>query len=182
LVRQKLTDLAIVAGIALLLIASIAGTTTLRVLRELSDEDLTRLSTGAGIFWSVLPYVLPAALTYLVFLAAYRYLPDVQHTFAEVWPGAALAMVAFELLKNGFALYVAKFSNYAGAYGALGGILLFMLWTYLSASILLVGAELASESARLHRDEIPAPSTEPARSAGEQVRRYVRGLFFQQRD
>lgn len=176
-VRQKLLDLAMVGGIGVLLAASIAATATLRTLREISDDALGPLSTGTGPFWSVVPYVLPAFLTFTVFLFIYRYVPSVHHTFREVLPGAVLATVLFELLKNLFALYVAKFNNYAGAYGALGGILLFMLWTYLAAVILLAGAELASEYTRTRRGLVPAPSG-PSRTAMQQVQRFLRGLVF----
>lgn len=176
LVRQKLVDLGMVVAIGALLGLSIAGTAALRTLRELGNENLGPLATGTGFFWSVLPYMLPALLSFAVFLLLYRYVPDVRHNIAEIWPGALVATVLFELLKNVFALYVAKFNNYAGAYGALGGILLFMLWTYLTANILLIGAELASEYGRMRRGEIPDTGPEP--SASEQVRRFLRGLVF----
>lgn len=175
-VRQKVFDLGMVLALGALLIASIAATGTLRTLRELSDDALGPLSTGTGFFWSVLPYMLPAFVSFAVFLLVYRYMPSVRHSFDDVWPGALLATVLFELLKNSFALYVAKFNNYAGAYGTLGGILLFLLWTYLSASILLIGAELAAEYTRTRRGE--QVSTGPERSAGEQVRLFLRGLVF----
>ena len=178
-VRQKLVDFAMVGGIGALLAASVAGTAALRAFRELSDDALGPLSTGTGPFWSVLPYALPAVLTFVVFLLLYRFVPSVRHSFSEVLPGALLATVLFELLKNLFALYVAKFNNYAGAYGALGGILLFLLWTYLSANILLAGAELAYEYTRMRRGEnVAAPG--PSRTAAQQVRRFLRGLVFRE--
>ncbi len=93
-----------------------------------------------------------------------------------------LATVLFELLKNLFALYIANFSSYSGAYGALGGILLFLLWTYLTSNILLIGAELAAEYPRVLRgdyDEQAAAGGPPLR---ETVRRTVRGLFLPPRD
>jgi membrane protein len=177
LVRQKLVDLAMVLGVVVLLFASIASTATLRALQELSDESLGPLSPGSGLFWSTVPYMLPATLSFLVFVFLYRFVPEVKHSFKEVLPGAVFATVLFELLKNGFALYVAKFNNFAGAYGALGGILLFMLWTYLSASILLLGAELSVQYGKLRRGEVVGG---PSRPITEQVRRFLRGLVFRQ--
>jgi membrane protein len=177
LVRQKLVDLAMVLGVVVLLFASIASTATLRALQELSDKSLGPLSPGSGFFWSTVPYMLPAALSFLVFVFLYRFVPEVKHSFKEVLPGAIFGTVLFELLKNGFALYVAKFNNFAGAYGALGGILLFMLWTYLSASILLLGAELSVQYGKLRRGELAAG---PSRPIMEQVRWFLRGLVFRQ--
>jgi membrane protein len=180
-VRQKLRDLSVVASLGLLLVASIAGTAALRTLREISDTALGPLSTGTGFFWSVLPYMLPAVFSFAVFVLLYRWVPSVKHEVSDVWPGALLATVLFELLKNSFALYVAKFNNYASAYGALGGILLFLFWTYLSASILLVGAELAAEYASMRRGEY-ALFGPPERSNTEEVIRFLRGLVFRNPD
>jgi YihY family inner membrane protein len=175
LVRQKLVDLAMVLGVVVLLFASIASTATLQALRAVSDASLGPLSSGSGFFWAMMPFVLPAGLSFLVFVVLYRFVPDVKHNFNELLPGAVFATVLFELLKNVFALYVANFSNFAGAYGALGGILLFMLWTYLSATILLLGAELSVQYGKLRRGEIVGG---PSRPIMEQVRRFLRGLVF----
>ncbi|MDZ4278371.1 MAG: YihY/virulence factor BrkB family protein, partial [Dehalococcoidia bacterium] len=176
-VQQKLVDLAMVLGLGALLGLSIAGTAVLRTLRELSDDNLGPLSEGTGFLWSVPPLLLPAVFSFFVFALVYRYVPNAPTRFRSVWPGALLATVLFELLKNGFAIYVANFSNYAGAYGALGGILLFLLWVYLTANILLIGAELAAEYPRVLRgDYDPAPG-EANVPLPERARRTVRGLF-----
>ena len=183
-VQQKLIDLGMVLGLGLLLGASIAGTAILRTLQEVSDDALGPLSTGTGFFWSVLPFFLPGLFTFTVFMLVYRYVPNVVTTVRDVCPGALLATVLFELLKNAFALYVANFNSYAGAYGALGGILLFLLWTSLTSNILLIGAELASEYPRVLRDDYDDVQTQEGPGPGlpETARRAVRGLFLRQRD
>ncbi len=183
-VQQKLVDLGMVLGLGLLLGLSVAGTAAIRTLRVLSDENLGPLSEGTGFAWSVLPLFLPAIFSFTVFLLMYRYVPNVQTKIGDVWPGALLATVLFELLKNGFAFYIANFSNYSGAYGALGGLLLFMLWMYLTSNILLIGAELAAEYPRVLRgdyaeEEAGQEERQPIR---ETVRQAVRGLFIQKRD
>jgi len=174
-VQQKLIDLAMVLGLGLLLLASIAGTGALRAVRSLSNENLGPLSEGTGFFWSVAPFILPAVITFVVFLLVYRYVPNTRATLHDVWPGAALATALFELLKNLFAIYIANFNNYDVAYGALGGILLFMLWTYLTATILLLGAEMAAEHPRVMRGDYA--QTGPGTPLRETVLRTVRGLF-----
>ena len=183
-VQQKLIDLGMVLGLGMLLAASVAGTAALRTFRALSDDALGPLSTGTGFFWSVLPFLLPAVFSFTVFMLVYRYVPNVAAAFRDVWPGALLATLLFELLKNAFALYVANFNSYAGAYGALGGILLFLLWTYLTSNILLIGAELASEYPRVLRGDYDEADAQPkeSRSIQETARRALRGLFLQDRD
>ena len=182
-VQQKLIDLGMVLGLGVLMGLSVASTGALRTLQALSDDNLGPLSEGTGFFWTVLPLFLPAIFTFTVFMLLYRYVPNVKSPFRDVWPGAVLATVLFEVLKNLFALYIANFSNYSGAYGALGGILLFLLWTYLTSNILLIGAELASEYPRVLRgdyDEQEATAGGPP--LRETVRQTVRGLFLPQRD
>ncbi len=183
-VQQKMIDVGMVLGLGLLLGASVAGTAALRTLQTLSDENLGPLSEGTGFFWSVLPFFLPAVFSFTVFLLMYRYVPNVTTSVRDVWPGALLATVLFEALKNAFAIYIANFSNYAGAYGALGGILLFLLWTYLTSNILLIGAELASEYPRVLRGDYAEEEAEEkeAQPLRETVRRTVHGLFIQRRD
>jgi YihY family inner membrane protein len=182
IVQQKLVDLSLVAGLGVLLTASVASTGALRTLRTLSDENLGPLSTGSGFFWSIVPLFLPAVFSFLVFLIIFQYVPNTRTPFRSVWPGAAFATVLFELLKNLFAVYVANFNNYAGAYGALGILLLFLLWLYLASNILLVGAEVASEYPRVMRGDYDNMSTGPPQSIEDTVRRFARGLFLHHKD
>ncbi len=177
-IQQKLVDLSLVLGLGLLLGVSIVGTGALRTLQKLSDDNLGPLSEGSGLFWSVLPLFLPAVFTFLVFIILYRYVPNAASPFRDIWPGAVLATVLFELLKNLFALYIANFNNYAGAYGALGGLLLFLLWTYLTSNILLIGAELASEYPRVMRGDYDNLPSGPPRTLAENTRRFVRNLVL----
>ena len=183
-VQQKLVDLGMVLAMGVLLAASVGATGALRTLRQVSDDALGPLSTGSGFFWSVLPFFLPAIFSFMVFMLLYRYVPNAPSSFRNVWPGAVLATVLFELLKNGFAIYIANFNSYAGAYGALGGILLFLLWTYLSSNILLIGAELAAEYPRVLRGDYDEAEAQPKeqRNIPKTVLRGLRGLFVPPKD
>ena len=180
LVQQKLIDLGLVAGFGVLLGASVASTAAIIALRRLSDEALGPLSNNSGVFWSIVPLLVPAFFSFFVFAFLYRYVPNVRVSFRTLWPGALLATILFELLKDGFGLYVANFTNYDLTYGALGGVLLFMLWTYLTASILLLGAELAVEYGRMHAGAYDSLPAGPSRPWTWHVTRYVRGLFVRE--
>jgi membrane protein len=72
---------------------------------------------------------------------------------AHVWPGALLAAVLFEIAKAGFATYLAHFARYQVVYGSLGGVIALLFWVYISANILLYGAEVAAEYGHLRRGE-----------------------------
>lgn len=175
LAQQKLLDLAMILGLGLLLGVSIVGTGALQTLRRVGPFS------DSSLLWTLPSLALPAAVTFTAFLLMYRYVPTERLNVRTVWPGALLATVLFEAMKNGFAIYVAYFNTYDVVYGSLGAIMLFLLWTYLASSILLLGAELAVEYGSLRRGEY-ALLTGTGRSFPEEVRRWVRGLFLPHRD
>jgi membrane protein len=84
--------------------------------------------------------------------------------------------VLFEAMKNGYAFYLAHFNTYDVLYGSLGGILLFMLWTYLTSNILLLGAALTVEARRLREGAYAEELARPGDGRGFDVRRWLRSL------
>ncbi len=178
-VQQKLLDLGMVSGFGVLLLISVGGTTALRTLRELSDDALGPLSTGASLFWEALPFILPAVFSFGLFALLYMIVPATTVRFLDAWPGALVATILFEIFKNAFGFYVANFNNYDAAYGTLGGIMLFLFWVYVSANVMLVGAEVASEYPRVMQgayDSEP-PAVQPALSRREKIANALKGLF-----
>ena len=162
-IRQKLLDVGAAFGVGILLVASMAGTILIHFFQTLSANSGTVLSGPLQTAFTVAGVLLPAVISFVAFLLIYREVPNVHHRASDVWPGALLATVLFELSKHGFAFYVSHFNHYQAVYGVLGGVMLFMLWTYLGAIILLFGAEFASEfekgrHSRPIEDESVAPS------------------------
>jgi len=144
-IGQKLRDIGAALGLGILLVASTAGTILIHFLQTLSLQSGTVLSGPFQTIFTVAGVLLPALISFVAFLLIYRNVPNVQHRTREVWPGALLATTLFEATKHGFAFYVSHFNSYQAAYGVLGGVMLFMVWTYLAAIILLIGAEFTSE-------------------------------------
>lgn len=140
--RQKLYDLVGVIGIGLLLFGSIAGTNLLHNLQSAVAD--VRWNIGLAQLLTAIGTLFPALSTFLVFLLIYRFVPNVKHGCRDVWVGALVATLLFEIAKHGFAFYVAHFARYEVIYGALGAVLLFLLWTYVSSIVLLLGAELSA--------------------------------------
>ncbi len=169
--QQKLVDLAMVSAFGVLVLASVAGTAAIRALRDASDNALGPLSSGTGPFWSIVPYVLPALLSFLVFASLYRLVPSVPVRFRDVWLGALVASLLFEALKNGFAIYVANFNSYNVLYGSLGGILLFLTGVYMASFILLLGGELAAAQPGLRAGAFAPDPNRPKVGLLAEVRR-----------
>jgi membrane protein len=105
-----------------------------------------------SILWTLASGVVGIFFSFAMFLILYRLAPTQVFTFAELWPGALLAGFLFELAKQGFVIYVTRFSNYEEAYGPIGAVMALMMWCYFSAVIMLLGAELSAEHAKLRRE------------------------------
>jgi membrane protein len=144
----KLVDVIAMVGLGLLLAASVGGTVAIHLWQAWSRtappsaalQVVTPIVGVAGL-------VLPAVVTFVSFMLLYRYVPNVRHCLRDVWMGALVATALFECGKLGFTFYVARVSPNQ-MYGAIGDVMLFMLWMWVSANILLIGAEVAAEHNR----------------------------------
>ncbi len=94
----------------------------------------------------------PALLiTFGVFLAIYKYIPNTLTYWRYIWLGALVAGILFEVAKNLFVWYLENFAGYNQLYGNVASIVVLMVWIYFSAFILILGAEIASEFGRMKR-------------------------------
>lgn len=159
-IADTLLNIGALIGLAVLFALSLGGTIFVSMLQTPGALSIPLVSGLSPTALTVLGYALPAVFTFIAFLMLYRYIPDVHHGVGDVVGGALFATVLFEALKVGFAWYVAHLSRYQSLYGALGGVMLFMLWTYLSALIMLFGAEIAAETEHAHTR--PTASETPA--------------------
>ncbi len=182
LVQQKLLDLAMVAGLGFFFMVSIGATAFLRIVRERS-QDIPHLGDAAeqaGFVWDVTSFLIPLALSFLAFFVMYWIVPATKVRPLEAVPGALVAAALFEATKVGFTFYLQNFGNYDIVFGSLGAVAAFLFWVYLSANILLLGAEVSSEYPRVLRGNYEEAKAGPARPLRETLRIKLRGLFLQE--
>ena len=148
--KQKAIDLAMILGTGLLFVLSFGTTAAYRALSELEIPLLALGTVGASPLWQPVGFVLPLLFTFAIFASVYRFLPNTRVAWGDVWPGALVGSVAFEVAKYGFVLYLEHFATYNLVYGPLTSVIAFLFWAYISALVLLFGAELSSEYARLY--------------------------------
>jgi membrane protein len=96
-------------------------------------------------------FVTSFVISLAMFGLLYKWAPNVRLSWRDVLPGAALAAFLFEVAKLGFVIYVKNFMDSESVYGAIGGVIVLLTWCYFASMILLLGAELSSEYAKLRR-------------------------------
>lgn len=179
-VRGKLVDILMVFVVGALVALSLAATTVLRLGFEVAE--MISFIPVESVWW-VIALLLPFVVSFTTFIMLYRFVPVGDVRFSEVWPGALSAALLFELTKHGFAFYVTNFGNFNAIYGGLSAIIVFMLFVYLTANILLYGAEVASEWPRVRAGHYTViKDTEQGddddRTLGQRFRSAVAGLYF----
>jgi membrane protein len=99
--------------------------------------------------WNIAKWPVLIVLVSLMFAILYYAAPNVKHPkFNWVSPGGIVAVVLWIVASAAFAFYVANFSSYNETYGALGGIIIFLTWLWISNIAVLFGAELNAELER----------------------------------
>ncbi|KGM13819.1 YihY/virulence factor BrkB family protein [Cellulomonas bogoriensis] len=107
------------------------------------------LSAQAVTIWDLAKWPVVAALAVVIVAILYYATPNVrQPRFRWISVGSVVALVVWALATFGFGFYVANFGNYDATYGALAGVVLFLLWLFLTNNALLFGAELDAELER----------------------------------
>jgi len=97
--------------------------------------------------WAIAQYAVSLSVLILVFTLLYKYIPNRRLTFKEVLPGAIFSTIGWLLASMLFSFYVNNFGNYSKTYGSIGGIIVLLIWLYLSSVIIILGGEI---NAALH--------------------------------
>ena len=126
--------------------------------------------------WTAVQWLLIVALVVTALEWVYYFAPNVRHTWVRVTPGSVVATILGLLLSLGFRWYASHFGSYQKTYGAIGGVIVALLWLYGSGLAILVGAELnatieLAEKGPLPEAEKPAdpasiPGATPNRPTG----------------
>jgi membrane protein len=95
--------------------------------------------------WKILQWPLVFALVSTALGVVYYVAPDADQDWVWITPGAVVATVLWLVASLIFRVYVTRFSDYNAAYGAIGGVMVLMLWFYVSSLAILVGAEMNAE-------------------------------------
>jgi membrane protein len=114
-----------------------------------------------GAFSVVLVWVFMFVAFLLGLTTLYRFGPAQPFRFRQSAKGAGVALVLWLLGSAAFATYVGNFANYNQSFGALGGVIVLLTWFWLSAFIILLGAEVNAALNLRRPPETPAPEPTP---------------------
>ncbi|WP_043201698.1 YihY/virulence factor BrkB family protein [Pseudomonas putida] len=92
--------------------------------------------------WTILRWPVIIMLLMVAVALIYYVMPDVKQKFRFITPGSVLAVVVWIVASLGFAYYVKTFADYNAMYGSIGAIIVLLLYFYISAAVLLLGAEM----------------------------------------
>lgn len=124
---------------------------------------LLGVTDTAVVVWNVAKWPVLAALVTMTLALLFWASPNARQSgFRWITPGCALAVLLWIIASAGFAFYVANFGSYNRVYGAVAGVIVFLVWIWVSNLAILFGAEFDAElqRAKAHADGLP-PGTEP---------------------
>jgi len=135
-----------VVGLVLIILAAIIVVFTGPVAKQAGD--MLGLGSAAVTTWSIVKW--PVLLVIMLMMVAILYwaAPNAKQGFKWVSPGGVIGIVIWLIASALFAFYVANFSNYNKTYGTFAGIIIFLIWVWISNIAILLGAEINAELAR----------------------------------
>lgn len=146
IVRQTFVAAAITLGMVLV---AMIGIFSVSLFAYASRFLAPYIGDGAALLVQLATWIFAGALISFTFAIFFRFAPDRR---AAKWRwlsvGSLLSTLLWVLITLGFGFYVANFTNYNATYGSLAAVVIFLMWLFLSANAVLLGAEVNSEIER----------------------------------
>jgi membrane protein len=157
---DRLRSFGIVISLGFLLMVSLVVSAGLAAF----STYLGRSGESLSLIWRVLDIAVPFAVVTLLFALIYKFLPDAELKWKDVWLGALTTAGLFVLGKELIGLYLGQ-STLASTYGAVGSVMILLLWVYYTSQIVLLGAEITRVRLRREEGRDPVPTVLAKREA-----------------
>ena len=141
-IRFGVTLALIVLLVAAALIVVVTGSLARHV------GTLLGVGSAAVTAWDIAKWPVLLVIFALMLAVLYWASPNARHGLLRVAPGGLLAVVIWLIASGLFALYVANFGHYNKVYGSIAGVIIFLIWMWISNLAILLGAEFNAELAR----------------------------------
>jgi membrane protein len=156
----KLRPLQIAITIAMVLLLALVAVSIV-VTGPLAESvgNVIGLGDTTVTIWDIAKWPVIVVIVMGMFTVLYYIAPNVrQPRLRWVTPGGVIAVLAWLVASLGFGLYVANFGSYDKTYGSLGGVVIFLVWLWLSNLAILFGAEFDAELERSRQLEAGLPA------------------------
>lgn len=141
--KARLVSIGLTIGTILLLImASYLVFISDGVIRLLAEQSGETLGQWVLTIWRLFSWPLALGIVSAAFAFVYRFGPSRWTRGKPLVPGAVLAALSWAMLSACFRLYVAHFGNYNKVYGAIGAVIVLLLWLFLTSLVMLIGDQL----------------------------------------
>jgi membrane protein len=145
-----------VVTVTLIAISAVAVIVTGPLAKQVGN--VVGLGSAAVTAWDIAKWPVLILVVSFMFAVLYWAAPNVKHPkFRWVSPGGILAVLLWIVASAAFAFYVANFSSYNKTYGAIGGVICFLTWLWISNIAVLLGAEFNAELERGRQIEAGYP-------------------------
>jgi membrane protein len=142
-VKDRFFSFTMVLGVAFLLLVSLVLSAALSAM----GRTFTSVLPGGELLWQGVNFAFSFCLITGLFALIFRYVPDVEIRWSDVWVGAAMTALLFTIGKSLLGVYLGK-ASFNSSYGAAGSLVVLVVWVYYSAQILFLGAEFTQVQAR----------------------------------
>jgi membrane protein len=174
MLKDRFLSFTMILGTSFLLLVSLVISAALSFV----NSYFTNLLGGMGFVAQVLNFVFSTAIITLIFALIFKMLPDAEVEWRDVWIGALVTALLFNLGKWLLSIYLSR-GSVTSAYGAAGSLIVLLLWVYYSAQILFLGAEFTQVYAKMTGKEV-VPSKN-ARKVTD-AERITEGMLPRQRE
>src|SRR3954449_6978093 len=145
-----------VVTVLLLAVSAVAVVVTGPLAKQVGN--IVGLGGTAVTAWDIAKWPVLIVIVSFMFALLFWAAPNVKHPkFNWVSPGGVLAVLLWIVASAAFAFYVANFGSYNKTYGSLGGVIVFLMWLWISNTVILLGAEFNAELERGRQIEAGHP-------------------------
>jgi membrane protein len=148
-VRSRVFSFTMVLSVAFLLLVSLILSSLLSAV----GTFVAGLLPGGETLWQLVNLLISGVIVALMFAMIFKYIPDVEIKWRDVWSGAVVTAILFTIGKFALGLYLGK-AAVGSAYGAAGSVIALVVWVYYATQIFLLGAEFTQVRARRNGREI----------------------------
>lgn len=147
--KERLVSIMLTFGLIIAIVVALLLPVFGNVLLDMV-QSFVNIPDTFNIIFKIMRWIVAVVVIAAILTGLYRIAPNKEYPFKHVIPGAVFATVIWLLISLGFSFYVSNFGNYSATYGSLGGVIVLMLWLFLTGLALVLGGEI---NAIYHRDK-----------------------------